>query len=241
MILHRTFLRRLSGGDNAILKFLRENRAIEGTTVHKGTLYELTVERELRRKLLMQELEVVGGANDGGVDLTGKWPLGSIYRNCINKSVITEPKLPLKGSRINGKLIKPLINRLQTDPEESRLTIDAVVQCKAFTSKISPKEIRELAGTFLSLYPTKQKSDSLGLAIMCSPHLLTTSSIKLIDQLNIPFIYLRIETLQPTDSEEYDLSNSGHLQGYMVNQVLKHYLSRTGFEEWMKFELYNEI
>lgn len=236
----RASMRKFSSSNDSILRFLRDNKAIVGSTVHKGTLYELTVERELRRKLLMQDLDVVGGSNDGGVDLTCKWPVSLIYQNCIAKSAITEPKLPLKGSRINGKLIRPLINHMDNGPL-SALTMDALVQCKAFTSKISPKEIREMAGTFLSIFPNKRKSDALGLAIMCSPHLLTPSSIKLIDQLTVPFLYLRIETLQLINSEEYDILNSGQLRGYMANQVLKQYLVGTGFEEWMNFELYNEI
>ncbi|KAL3234819.1 Required for respiratory growth protein 7, mitochondrial [Nakaseomyces bracarensis] len=232
-------VRRLSSCSDDILRFIRDNRAISGSTVHKGTLYELTVERELRRKLLMEQLNVVGGANDGGVDLTCKWPVGSIYKRCLARTVISGPSLPMKGARLNGRLIRPLINQVAGTTSPSALTIDGVVQCKAFTGKISPKEIRELAGTFLSLYPNR-KSDGSGVAIMCSPHLLTPSSIKLIDQLSIPFLYLRIDTLRMLNSEDYDINNSGNLLGHMSNQVLKHYLAGTGFEEWMKFELYNE-
>lgn len=231
------FVRSSHDYNSDILKFVASNTLISDSAVYKGKLYELTVQRELYNKLRIGQLDVVGGAHDGGVDIKALWSLFPIFQGALDAGVIKEPSLPLKGTRINNTLVKPLVNQYDIKNKIAP-SIEVLVQCKAYVSKISPKEIRELAGTYLSL-TAKNKASLSTIPIMCSPQLPTSSSLKLLEKLNIPFLYLRINTLRHGSLNDFELTNTGQLMGYLMNPILKGYLEGSGFEEWMKFELYN--
>lgn len=218
--------------NNAISQFIRQNQEISQSTVFQGTLYELTVMRELSEKLNMSQLQKVGGSHDRGVDIRGQWPLNYLFGQ-VNK-VVSLDDVP-KRCKIHGTTLKPL--RRKIDENDGKLDpLKALVQCKAFSdSKVSPREFRELVGTFASLVPDSQRNHSI--IMMSSPNLLTRDGLSLINTIKVPLIYLRIEMLQRM-GDNYDMEKSGRLLNYYENDYAAALLQGCGVKEWLKLSLY---
>lgn len=221
----------------AIESYISQNKRTAGSTVFQGTLYENVAMRELHDKLQMSNLQLIGGAHDGGVDIIGDWSISPIYKR-MEQMLGEYPEQIPKRCTVNGGRLTPVINKIKTEGQIKPL--QAFIQCKAFSSsKVSPKELRELVGTFSSLV-TNSKRDK-NVVIMCSPHLLTKDGLKLINNIRIPLIYLRIEMLRLLKDREfaYDLENSGQLLNYFENEYARKLLQGCRIEEWLKLGMYS--
>lgn len=226
-------IRRLT--NDAIEQYILNNKSIQGSTVFQGTLYENVVMRELGQKLEMTSLERVGGAHDGGVDVTGEWNIAHI-RSKMDKLLGAYPDHIPKTRSINGVRLSPVVNKLKQGKEV--LPFQTLIQCKAFTSsKIAPKELRELVGTFSSRVPHKERDKTI--MFMCSPHVLTADGVKLMNELRLPLIYLQISLLRfLTDNDQLDLDNSGHILSYYENDYAMKFLEGCRVPEWLKLRAY---
>ncbi|CCF57800.1 hypothetical protein KAFR_0D01540 [Kazachstania africana CBS 2517] len=221
---------------NELIKlFIKQNQKISQSSVFQGNLYEYTVVRELEEKLHMQKLEKIGGAHDEGIDVIGKWDLvpirekmdqllGSLSPMSKNTDLFYEKGEVAAGSTARKNMLSQPLN--------------IMVQCKAFTkAKISPKEIREVIGTFSTKVPNNQRKKSI--ALICSPHLLTKSGLKLINSTNFALIFLRIETMRLLNNEEYDVVNSGKLLNYYENAYASKLLENYRIKEWIKLSAFS--
>ena len=102
---------------------VHQEKARSISTVARGTAYEQTVAKSLRR--LGFSLARVGRANDCGIDLVGYWTLPSL-------SSQDESSRPVQGR------------------DEHLVRIPTFVQCK-FSRQAGPSHIREAEGAFPSL------------------------------------------------------------------------------------------
>ncbi|CAR28808.1 ZYRO0F12430p [Zygosaccharomyces rouxii] len=231
-IMLRPIIWKRPSSNDAILQFIRQNQEISQSSVFQGTLYEHTVMRELSGKLSMNQLQKIGGSHDRGVDIRGQWPLDFVFGQVTK--VVPLDAVP-KRCKIHGTTLKPL--RCKIEENDGKLDpLKALVQCKAFSgSKVSPREFRELVGTFASIVPDSQRNRSV--ILMCSPNLLTKEGLSLINTVKVPLIYLRIEMLQRI-GDNYDVDNSGRLLNYYENDYAAALLQGCGIKEWLKLSLY---
>lgn len=215
-----------SNPSRQINDFIRSNQKIAQSSVFQGTLYELTVMKELANKLLMSNLSKVGGANDKGVDIIGDWNV-----NGISQKMNTLLK--------NNKDVKFL---------SERNPFGIFVQCKAFKhTKVSPRDLRELVGTYTALagqsfFGEKDIANTKqNLIFMCSPNLLTPQGIKLINTVRIPIIYIRIQLLPVTNipfSEEELNKNLGQLLNYYENIYAQEILQDCFIDNWLNLKMF---
>lgn len=225
--------------DDILTNFISQNQSIINSTVFQGTLYEYTVMRELHVKLFMDNVNKVGGAHDGGVDITSTWNINRIRGRVgtvmdLDK-LYPRDKIP-KRIKLHSGTVTPLIHKIAND---ENINLDVLVQCKAFNnSKVSPREFRELIGTYNSMVPRRKWKSSV--MIMCSPHLLTPDGLKLINSIDISLIYLRIGQLNKTAGNSFDLANSGKLLNYYENETANRLLLGCGINECLKLGLCNE-
>lgn len=193
--------------------------------------------RELSEKLAMTKLQKLGGANDHGVDIKGQWPLDFIFRS-TNQIVQSDKSSIPKRCSVQGTTLKPLRAKI----EETQGVLDPIkvlIQCKAFsTSKVSPREFRELVGTFASLVPISQRKRTV--ILMCSPNMLTKEGLNLMNTVKIPLIYLRIEMLRQLGGK-YDFCNSGRLLNYYENDYAAALLKGCCIKEWLNLSLYKTL
>ncbi|QLL34743.1 hypothetical protein HG536_0H01180 [Torulaspora globosa] len=216
--------------NSTIKRFIDENRAIANTTVFQGTLYEHTVMRELQGKLAMTSLQKTGGANDRGVDIRGSWDVAKVFHTMNPILKLDQTEVPAR-CKLNGVTFKPFRHKL---PRETQLKV--LVQCKAFTSsKVAPKEFRELLGTFASLVSGPQRNKTA--IMMCSPNMLTKDGLSLINSVPMPLIYLRIEMLR-LKGADYDIADSGRLLNYYENEYAAQFLQGMGIKEWLKLSMF---
>lgn len=233
----KEMLRRLVGlrslrwySNEALKRFIEDNKSIANTTVFQGTLYEHTVMRELQNKLAMTQLQKTGGANDRGVDIRGSWDIWRIYSTMDPVLRLDQVQVPARG-KFNGVSFKPFKHKL---PKETQLKV--LVQCKAFTSsKVAPKEFRELLGTFASMVSNSRRNKTV--IMMCSPNMLTNDGLRLINSVALPLIYLRIEMLRLRGSA-YDIADSGRLLNYYENDYAAQFLQGLGIKEWLKLSMF---
>lgn len=194
--------------------------------------------KELKDKLGLENLVQVGGAHDGGVDILGKWTLDPIFSKMNTLFKLDQPYnvVPLKEKL--GKLtIQPLYHKLLEGRNSSKpVKLDAIVQCKSLTkSKLAPREIREIMGTFISKIPIRKRKSTI--AFICSPSLLTKDAIKIINELPIPLVYLRISQLERIGKNEFDLKGTGHLLSYYENDYSQKLLQNCGIKEMITMNL----
>ncbi|QLQ81860.1 hypothetical protein HG537_0G01140 [Torulaspora globosa] len=215
--------------NSTIKRFIDENRAIAHTTVFQGTLYEHTVMRELEGKLAMTNLRKTGGANDRGVDIRGSWNISKVFNTMSPILKLDQTEIPAR-CKFNGVTFKPFRHKL---PRETQLNV--LIQCKAFTSsKVAPREFRELLGTFTSQVSNSQRNKTA--IMMCSPNMLTKDGLSLINSVSMPLIYLRIEMLRQRGTE-YDI-DSGRLLNYYENEYAAQFLQGMGIKEWLKLSMF---
>lgn len=227
-----------SNYNELIRRFVKQNKAVEGSTVFQGDLYEYTVMRELNDKLWMKNLEKRGGAHDGGIDILGKWPVHEIYYSWLKHHGKIEVSYPHDDEFMKtntGIRFKRYINTIKKSTNGLN-PLKVMVQCKALKNKLGPKEFRELVGTFTSQVKSQQKNRCI--AIMCSPNLLTKDILTLMNTIDIPIIYLRIEVLQKLAYGEYNLSGSGLLRNYYTNFYCSKLLHGCNVKEWLDSGLY---
>ncbi|AET37710.1 Rrg7p Ecym_1485 [Eremothecium cymbalariae DBVPG len=220
----------------SLTEYISDNVHICDSTVFQGTLYELTVMRELHDKLHIENLCQTGGAYDGGVDIRGKWDISNIY-NRVKKLVDLDKKLPKRYS-VNGLNLKPLRTKI-IENNNSYRPLDIIVQCKAFTArKITGKQIRELMGAFSMISKNHEKRNNT-IVMMSSPNLLTKDAVAVMNQMRIPLVYLQITMIKPSDAEpDFNVNQSGHLCHYFENEYASKLLDNCGINEWIKLEAY---
>lgn len=225
--------------NDLLINYINGNQNIIKSTVFQGNLYEYAVMRELHEKLFMDNLSKVGGAHDGGVDITAKWNLNKIYstiRKEVDLVTMYPPENIPKRIKLKSKMINPIIHKLSRGED---VEFDVLIQCKAFNkSKVAPKEFRELIGTYNTLVSPKKRNSSI--MIMCSPHLLTPDGLKLINSIDMSLIYLRISQITQISDKSFDISHSGKLSNYYENDTINKLFKGCGIQEFLKLSLYNK-
>ncbi|KAK6343280.1 hypothetical protein TWF730_010876 [Orbilia blumenaviensis] len=138
------------------------------TTVFNGTLYEYTVLAALARCLPGISLTRVGGRDDAGVDLLGRWELPRIPRrittlsssspssssspnndNYENNITQDEPQETEQQQEQKGRKEK---EQEEEEEKEDDTTLPLTIQCKNVQQKSwkGPQYIRELEGALVS-------------------------------------------------------------------------------------------
>jgi hypothetical protein len=179
------------------LRYAQFNETNAGSTVFNGTLYEFTVKEQLEHHFQMSKLTHYGGSYDNGKDLGGQWDI-STFQECSAPQSI----------RVRGRKVKPTLLRKSS-------IMDLLIQCKCFSSKITAKEIRELAGIFNFNVRPVNRYTTLG--VMCSPSTLTAQGHEQMDRSEIPLMFCQVTRMKP-GSDPYDpeaLSRSEVLGCYM--------------------------
>ncbi|PWN35562.1 uncharacterized protein FA14DRAFT_178931 [Meira miltonrushii] len=99
-----------------------EKQRMKMSTVQRGTTYEEHVKSFLQKTFPRMDLMRIGGAHDGGIDLTGWWwsPLKELAESSLSET--------LKAGRV-------------------RIT----VQCKSEARKLGPRHVREMHGTMVAI------------------------------------------------------------------------------------------
>lgn len=116
----------LSASPESFLSTLEEEgekQRMKMSTVQRGTTYEEHVKSFLQNTFPRMDLMRIGGAHDGGVDLTGWW------------------WSPLKETRTG--------NNLEETLKAGRVRI--TVQCKSEARKLGPRHVREMHGTMVAI------------------------------------------------------------------------------------------
>ncbi|AGO10964.1 AaceriAFR541Wp [[Ashbya] aceris (nom. inval.)] len=171
--------------DLILQDYVRKNTAISGSTVFRGTLYELAVMRELHARLGMCHLRQRGGAYDGGIDITGKWNLADLAGVAPG---LDETEIP-RYLRCGTARLKPLRRKIL---DGTARPLDVMVQCKALsTARVGGRPFRELFGAFAAIARSSARRNST-LVMMSSPNLLTRDGATVMNQLELPIIYLRV-------------------------------------------------
>ena len=224
--------------NDLLVKYINENQNIVNSTVFQGNLYEHVVMRELNDKLFMTNLSKIGGAHDGGVDITAKWNIKKIYSNVLKEvdlNKIYPPENIPKRVKLKSRTINPIIHKLSRDEDAE---LDVLIQCKAFNkSKVAPREFRELIGAYNTLVSPKRWNSSV--MIMCSPHLLTSDGLKLINSIDLSIVYLRISQIIQLSDKSFDVYHSGKLLSYYENVTANKLFRGCGIQEFLKLCLYN--
>lgn len=216
---------------NQILTYINANQHIVDSKVFQGTLYELTVMRELHKKLNVKTMQLTGSAYDQGIDIRGKWDVSEIFSS-VKDSLLMARELP-KRVTVNGVSLKPLCHRFTQGNLNS--SIDVLVQCKAFSNrKIAGRQVRELMGTLFQQISSPLRRNKT-VIMLSSPNLLTKDAISVMNQLSGPIIYLQVEMLRAKDVPgQYDFENSGRLLNYYENKYASKLLTNCGVSEWLK-------
>ncbi|ODQ78228.1 hypothetical protein BABINDRAFT_162893 [Babjeviella inositovora NRRL Y-12698] len=169
------------------------------STVFRGTLYEMSAMEVLRRDLKIQNLSHVGGAFDNGLDLIGSWSLsGRVAPEYVDLDVKPATRTVL-GTRVTPLLTRNLLQDVRV-----------IVQCKAYTQKITAATVRELAGTYQFVVHRVEKNRTLFLLV--APVGMTPQGMAQTNRSNFPIIYVRIEESVPVSTrlnkgDEYDPRN----------------------------------
>lgn len=157
------------------------------STVGRGLFYEFVAFDFLQRHLNVKNLQQLGGANDKGVDLSGKWDLSLFPRGS-----------DIPKQRVKSKLITPFLGRKDA-------SVSLRVQCKNYKKNIDPKVIREIVGTHSSL-PTAQKNKIIFMVF--APRKMSTQAITLFMDADVPLVYIQMDPLKlAPDGDPYELSH----------------------------------
>lgn len=219
--------------DKILLDYIVSNAEIASSTVFRGTLYELTVMRELTKKLGLQNTQLIGGAYDHGVDIKGKLDVLPII-TAVEKMIALEEELP-KRVRVGKSSIKPWRARIK-----SAKFLDCYVQCKAFNSdKVTGRQVRELMGTFAMRVPPAKRTSSL--MVMSSPTLFTRNGLEVFNNAQVPMIFTQVGLLQKGEGGTFDFKNSGQLMQYYENEYASKFLLNCRIKEWLKLRAYDSI
>ncbi|QEU59166.1 Rrg7 [Kluyveromyces lactis] len=217
---------------DTLQKYIVANEGIANSTVFQGTLYELTVVRELMNKLRLEDMQVVGGSYDGGIDIRGKWNVLPLTKAI--ETQIQFDELP-KRLKLPTTSIKPWKHRAKPDKY-----LDCYIQCKAFNSdKVTGRQVRELIGSFSMQVPARKRNSSI--MIMSSPTLFTKDGIRLFNEATIPMVFTKVDMIQRLADGSFDVKNSGKLQHYYENDYASKLLANCGIKEWLKLKGYESL
>ncbi|CUM63499.1 uncharacterized protein PRCAT00001075001 [Priceomyces carsonii] len=223
------------------LDYCKHNSIQLESTNFRGTLYELAAMEILKEQLHCDGLLKVGGANDQGVDIIGKWNLKHFW----DQSLLRFPQeRSLQDIKNNDSMLKSTIeagefldkngNRKLISLEKD---INILVQCKNHQSKIRVSTIRELTGTYFN--HTRSTDVYKNYMFLISPGTLTKQAHSLMDTIDIPMIHCRLSSLQSISSEE-DVYKLENWNGPVLKSIYLNRLSRQllrGLNLELQFEL----
>lgn len=195
-------------------KYAKSKELKTNSTVFSGTSFELASMSELQKCFKGLNLHHVGGTNDNGIDLSGKWNL---------EKYLTKNDSKIMNDKVHDEEIISILN--QSIPE-----LNVLVQCKNYSTKITAKEIRELPGIFHAEFNHINSKNSM--VLFCAPNVLTKNGIQQIQSSNIPIGYCQISRLnQVKRGDLYDINNysGGLLLNFLPNGNLEALLKGTGF------------
>lgn len=207
------------------LRYCLRNNVNTGSTVFKGTLYELYVKSFLEQKLNCQDLIKYGGSYDNGVDIIGRWNLLPYYDEKEVKSVGSMSILRY-SQESNYNISKSPI---------SLSDVQILVQCKNFKKKPDAKIIRELSG-ILDYHDFNKKSTIM---FIVTPSPCTSQATIQLDKSKHAIIHLMISPLV-NNSKIDDFFNlnewtGGNLRQVYMNRQSRSLLSGLNLEQQLKF------
>ncbi|GAA5948404.1 hypothetical protein JCM3765_001408 [Sporobolomyces pararoseus] len=140
------------------------------STSHLGTAFELVTLDLLSTHPYYMNLIRVGGANDKGVDLRGRWNLSNLT------SPLTLPSLGSPSTRNSRSL-------------------DVIVQCKAERTSLRPSVLREFEGVLQNQSHQNSTTKPLPLGILVSLNGFSTQTINRSVESRWPLslVHLRVE------------------------------------------------
>jgi hypothetical protein len=137
-------------------------------------VYEYTVLLALAR--LGFALERVGGKDDAGIDLQGRWRLPSI------------------SSSMNS-----IGAQAELDADYEQRDVPAIVQCKSLSRPASPSIVRELEG---SLIAAPQRLYREGIGILAAPREATKGVREAMMRSKVPLAFVKVPQLESFDGLE---------------------------------------
>ncbi|RCK66016.1 Required for respiratory growth protein 7, mitochondrial [Candida viswanathii] len=209
------------------LDYCLSNSINTGSTVFKGTLYELYVKSFLEQQLHCTDLVKYGGSYDNGVDVIGRWNLLPYY---------DEAQVKKLGSKSILKYSQESAFNTSKSPISLANDVQVLVQCKNFKKKPDAKIIRELSG-ILDFHKFSKKSTVMFIAtpLPCTPQAITQ-----LDNTKHAIIHLMISSLVNSESESdnffaLDTWTGGKLNDVYMNRQARALLSGLNLEQQLKY------
>lgn len=228
------------------LSYCSKNSINTGSTVFRGTLYELHVKAFFEKYLNCKNLIKNGGAYDNGVDIIGKWNLLPFYNEheYDTKSIKLSSKSILKYSQ------ESKFNTTSSNPISLVNDIQVLIQCKNVKKKPDAKIIRELSG-ILDFHKFNKKSTFM---FIVTPYPCTPQAVVQLDTANHAIIHFMISPLtnhsvritrnqDKDDDDDYvndsffnlDSWKGGDLKLVYMNRQARKLLSGLNMEQKLKF------
>ncbi|CAI5756214.1 unnamed protein product [Candida verbasci] len=196
------------------------------STVFKGTLYELYVKSYLESNFHCFDLIKIGGANDNGADIIGRWNLLPFYEEIKHEEI---GKLPVGASLLKTSIESKYFNCART--QTSLSDINLVVQCKNHKGKLGPMYIRE-AGIVLNHLKYPKNSSFM---FIVSPNNLSTKAIDQMNNTQSALIHLSITPLTcENHSKDLKKWKGGNLSSIYINNYARKLLMGFKMEQQLK-------
>lgn len=180
------------------LEYGRLNQKDIFSPTFRGTLYELQTKEHLEEQFKCYDMTRVGGANDNGIDIFGKWNLAYYWDQLLDeqKSI----KYPKNSIIANSSQQSSFCNKGSNKSIDMRSQIDVLVQCKNYRRRLQAKTIRELSGIYH--YHAKSTLDRMKtFFFLLLPFVLTEQGHRQFDASEIPLIHMRITPLETGEIE----------------------------------------
>lgn len=235
------------------LSYCSKNSINTGSTVFRGTLYELHVKAFFEKYLNCENLIKNGGAYDNGVDIIGKWNLSPFYNEREREYEYDTKPIKLSSKSILKYSQESKFN-IASNPISLINDIQVLIQCKNVKKKPDAKIIRELSG-ILDFHKFNKKSTFM---FIVTPYPCTPQAVVQLDTTNHAIIHFMISPLtnnsvkitrnQDNDDNDNDYSGDsffnldswkgGDLKLVYMNRQARKLLSGLNMEQKLKLILF---
>lgn len=182
------------------LKYAKSNHISVQSTVFQGTIFEVYTKKMLTSIFNVSNIRMVGGAGDGGIDITCDWDLLQYVKSKDDSN--DEIRLN-SGSKAQLKeiyeihSIKPLVLLMQTDKklksskkDKGLDPVKMIVQCKSSKKKLGARLIRELIGAHTM--SVRDGNPLTTFFMIASTNMLSEAALEVFNQAQIPIIYVQL-------------------------------------------------
>lgn len=185
-------------------------------------MYEYSCLSFLKNNLNCKNMVRIGGANDKGLDLVGKWNLKPYYDALTNI-----PKtFPLTT------LVSKSVEHSKKGALSLENNVNILVQCKHYSKKIKPNLVRELSGTY-SFHVSSRNSSKNNILFLMALTSFTDEALKAFDTFSFPAVFLRVQPMVNNDLNtifNIDSWDRGCLQSFHMNHKARSLLKGLNLE-----------